>query len=267
VDRKIALLIPVYNDREGLRRTLEGLPREVPLDVVVVDDGSDPPLSFPEVPPPHRAFLVRLERNRGIVGALNEGLRFILERGYPYVARLDAGDVALPGRFSAQLRFLEEHPDHALVGGQVRFVDMEGRETHHEAFPTEDGAIRRAMRGRNVFIHPAVMIRAQALREAGPYREGYSAGEDYEIFFRLMRRYRVANLGEEVVVCQVNPKGISRQRRRAQLLSRLRVQLENFDPRLKESWLGVAKTLALLLTPWSVVQGLKRRLPGRSGWL
>ena len=267
MERKIALLIPVYNNPEGLRRSLESLPLEVPLDVVVVDDGSDPPLSLPEVPPPHRTFLVRLERNGGIVRALNEGLRFILERGYAYVARLDAGDLALPGRFSAQLRFLEERPECALVGGQVRFVDMEGRETHHEAFPTEDGAIRKAMRGRNVFIHPAVMIRTQALREVGPYRGGYPAGEDYELFFRLMRRYRVANLGEAVVVYQVNPRGISLQRRRAQLLSRLRVQLENFDPGLKESWLGVVKTLALLLTPWSVVQGLKRRLSGRSGWL
>jgi hypothetical protein len=101
----------------------------------------------------------------------------------------------------------------------------------------------------------------------GLYREGYPAGEDYEFFFRLMERYQAANLGEEVVVCQVNPKGISLRRRRAQLLSRLRVQLENFDPRLKESWLGVAKTLGLLLLPWTVVQGIKRRLPGRSGWL
>jgi hypothetical protein len=50
VERKIALLIPVYNDPEGLRRSLESLPPEVPLDVVVVDDGSDPPLPPPEVP-------------------------------------------------------------------------------------------------------------------------------------------------------------------------------------------------------------------------
>jgi hypothetical protein len=80
------------------------------------------------------------------------------------------------GGLSAQLRFLEERPGCALVGGQVRFVDAEGRETHKEAFPTEDGAIRRAMRGRNVFIHPAVMIRTQVLREVGLYREGYPAG-------------------------------------------------------------------------------------------
>ena len=267
MERKIALLITVYNDPEGLKRSLESLPLEVPLDVVVVDDGSDPPLPPPEVSEPHRTFLIRLERNQGVARAANEGLRFILERGYPYVARLDAGDLALPGRFSAQLRFLEEHPECALVGGQVRFVDIEGRETHHEAFPTEDGAIRKAMRGRNVFIHPAIMVRTQALKEVGFYREEYFPSDDYELCFRLMRRYQVANLGEEVIVCQVNPNGISLRNRRAQLLSRLRVQLENFDPGLKESWLGVVKTLALLLTPWSVVQGLKRRLSERSGWL
>jgi hypothetical protein len=82
-----------------------------------------------------------------------------------------------------------------------------------------------------------------------------------------MRRYWVANLGEEVVVLPGKPEGNKLRRRRVQLLSRLRVQLENFDPRLKESWLGVAKTLGLLLLPWTVVQGIKRRLPWRSGWL
>lgn len=267
MDRPVALLIPVYGDGEALAKTLGSLPQELPLDVVVVDDGSEPPLAPPEPPPPHRLFLLRLERNRGITEALNHGLAWILERGYPYVARLDAGDRALPGRFLAQLRFLEENPEYALVGGQVRFVDTAGRETHQESFPTEDREIRRTMHARNVFMHPAVMMRTQALREVGLYREAYPAAEDYDLFFRLMRRYKVANLPQEVLVYKINPKGISLKRRRQQLFTRLKVLLENFEPGLKESWLGLAKNLALLLSPTPMVFWLKRRLRERRGWL
>ncbi|MEN2981531.1 MAG: glycosyltransferase [Thermus sp.] len=265
--RTLALLIPVYNDQEGLGKTLTHLPGEIPLDVVVVDDGSQPPITLPKLPPPHRAFLLRLEENRGITGALNEGLRFILERGYPYVARLDAGDVALPGRFAKQLRFLEEHPEYALVGGQARFVDPAGRETHRERFPTEDGEIRRVMHARNPFLHPAVTLRTEAIKAVGLYSESYPAAEDYELFFRLARRFKVANLEQEVIEYKVDPKGISLRKRRRQLLTRLRILLENFDPGLKESWLGLLKNGALLLTPTSLVGWLKGRLPGRRGWL
>ncbi|MDW8357173.1 glycosyltransferase [Thermus sp.] len=266
-ERKVALLIPVYNDQEGLEETLAHLPGEIPLDVVVVDDGSQPPITLPQLPPPHRAFLLRLDGNRGITGALNEGLRFVLARGYPYVARLEARDVALPGRFAKQLRFLEEHPEYALVGGQARFVDPTGRETHRERFPTEDGEIRRVMHARNPFLHPAVTLRTEALRAVGLYSERYPAAEDYELFFRLVKGFKVANLDEPVVEVLVNPEGISGKKRRRQLLTRLRILLENFDPGLKESWLGLLKNGALFFTPTPLVGWLKRRLPGRRGWL
>ncbi|WP_026174896.1 glycosyltransferase [Thermus igniterrae] len=262
----VALLIPVYGDQKGLEKTLSTLPSDLPLDVVVVDDGSHPPLVLPPVGEPHRAFLLRLDTNQGITRALNHGLHWVLERGYPYVARLDAGDLALPGRFGRQLRFLEENLEYGLVGGQVRFVDLEGRETHRERFPTEDWEIRRVMHARNVFMHPAVMMRTEALKKVGLYRETYPAAEDYDLFFRLMRHYKVANLPEEVLVCRINPGGISLRKRRQQLRTRLRILAENFEPGLKESWLGLAKNLALFLAPTPLVFWAKRLLKGRGGW-
>jgi len=264
---RVALLIPVYNNQDGLERSLASLTGEVPLDIVVVDDGSTPPIRLPEVPPPHRAFLLRLEENKGIEHALNHGLGWILERGYEYVARLDVGDIPLPGRFLRQMEFLEENPEYALVGGQVQFVGLDGKEVFRERFPTEDAQIRRIMHARNCFIHPAVMVRAWALKEVGLYSDRYKAVEDFELFFRIMRRFKVANLPGYVVKCEVNPGGISLTKRRKQVLGRLKVMLHYFDPRIKESWLGLVKNLLLLFTPVPLVQALKQRLEGRRGWL
>lgn len=264
---RLALLIPVYNNQHGLQRSLAALTDEVPLDIVVVDDGSTPPIRLPEVPPPHRAFLLRLEENKGIEHALNHGLGWILERGYEYVARLDAGDIPLPGRFLKQTEFLDENPEYALVGGQVQFVRPDGEEVFRERFPTEDAQIRRIMHARNCFIHPAVMIRASALKAVGLYSDRYKAAEDFELFFRIVQRFKVANLPDYVVRYEVNPKGISLTRRREQVLSRLKVMLLHFDPRIKESWLGLVKNLLLLFAPVPAVQALKRRLKGRRGWL
>jgi len=252
-------LIPVYSDPEGLGASLATLPAEVPLDVVVVDDGSDPPLPLPLVSAPHRVHLLRLPQNQGIARALNYGLEWILSQGYPYLARLDAGDTALPGRFAGQLAFLKTHPNHALVGGQAEFVDGGGRRLYRERLPQSYAELRRAMHLRNCFIHPAVMIRTSVLRELGPYRTDFPAAEDYELFFRVVRRHPSANLPSVVVRVRHNPRGISARYRRQQLFSRLRVQLAYFDPGLPESYLGLLQTLGLMLVPAPAVWALKRR--------
>lgn len=265
---QVALLIPVYKDQPGLELCLSTLPGDFPVDVVVVDDGSDPPIQLPVVAPPHRGFLLRLGQNQGIEHALNHGLSWILQQGYEYLARLDSGDVSLPQRFTKQVAFLGSHPEYALVGGQVRFVDAEGREVFRDRFPTSDQAIRRVMHARNCFIHPAVMLRTQALRELGVYSDRYKAAEDYELFFRILRNYKVANLGEEVVSVHLNPRGISLKKRRQQVLSRLKVMLHYFDPLIKESYLGLVKNLALLLAPTRWVKVAKQALGERQrGWL
>lgn len=263
----VALLIPVYQDQEGLEYSLQRLPIDFPLDVIVVDDGSEPPIRAPRVCEPHRVFVIRLGENRGIEYALNAGLKWILEHGYEYVARLDAGDVALPGRFSRQVEFLEANPDYALVGCQVRFVDKDGREVFQEQFPTEYEKIRRIMHARNCFIHPAVMFRTRVLRGVGLYSTQYKAAEDYELFFRITSRHKVANLDDAAVICCVDSSGISRSKRRRQLLSRLKTMWRYFDPLVPESYLGILKTLALLFTPVQLVVAVKRLLPRRSGWL
>ena len=263
----IALLIPVYNDPGGLQLSLNSLPAEVSLDVVVVDDGSEPPVVLRDVPPSHRFFLLRTERNRGIQYALNYGLQWILARNYSYVARLDCGDVALPGRFLWQLLFLEEHPEYALVGGQACFIDESGACVFEERLPTTHEEIRAELHLRNCFLHSAVMLRVSALRVVGLFSEDCEAAEDYDLFFRIAKRFKVANLDRRVVLCRLDRKGISFARRGRQLRSRLKIMLRHFDPRRVESWLGVMRTAALLPIPATWVWAVKRRWAGRRGGL
>lgn len=267
MQNRIALLIPVYNDQEGLNLSISKLPGEVPLDIVVVDDGSQPPIVLPDIPPPHQGYLLRLAKNQGIEHALNHGLKWILERGYEYIARLDAGDIALPGRFLKQQQFLDQHPEYVLVGGQAHFVDGEGRDVFEEHFPETYAEIRRFMHARCCFIHPAVMLRASVLRDVGLYSDRFKAAEDYELFFRIVRKYKAANLPHVVVITAWDPQGISLTKRRAQVWSRIRIMLHYFEPGRKESWLGILKNLPLLVLPLPWVISLKRRLKRFRGWL
>ena len=271
---RVAVLIPVHNDWSRLARTLTALAFDGgSFDVVVVDDGSTPPL---EIPPdlPFRVELLRLERNLGITGALNAGLAHIVRAGhYVYVARLDAGDVSRPGRIAAQVAFLDAHRDHAVVGCATAWVDLDRRLLFEFRPPTTDGELRRFQRYRVGLVHPAVMLRVTALGELGFYDERFSGAEEYELFLRLARRYKLANLPEVYVEVELSPWSLSARRFQHGVV-RLRVQAHYFEPHSAHAWLGFARSILLLFATRGLVIKVKgwlaflsRRNPGQSAGL
>lgn len=260
--RRVAVLIPVYDGIEALRPTLDSLLQaRLPagLRTLIVDDGSEPPIALE----PGRydrlgVQLARLPRNQGIVAALNRGLELARELGAAYVARLDAGDTIHPQRLEKQLAFLEAHPDVGIVSSDVLFVDPGGRPLFRFEAPRTDAEARRRMHINCCLLHASVMLRMSVLEEAGAYSAQYPAAEDYDLFLRMLQRSRAAAIDEPLTTAIAAPGGITIRRRRAQLLSRLRLQWRHFDAGCVASYLGIAATLAFFVVPYSLVSGLKR---------
>ena len=222
----------------------------------IVDDGSDPPMSIPH-DLPFRVQLIRQEPNQGITAALNRGLAQIAADRYDYVARLDAGDLSLPGRLAAQAAFLDHHPEHAVVGTATRHVDVAGRVLYDFHPPTEHGDVVRGLRYQAVLVHPSIMLRLTAVQACGMYENRFPGGEDYDLFFRLAERYKLANLREVFVVKEINPSSITSRRRR-RLLGRLRLLAWHFDHRSVHSYLGIFANALALLIPRRLIFGIRR---------
>lgn len=260
---RLAVLIPVFNAQRGLERSLASLRHDgARFEAIVVDDGSTPPVILPkELPFP--TTLIRLPHNQGITTALNAGLRLIVAAAFEYVARLDAGDLSLPGRFAAQMAFLDAHPDHAVVGTYAEVFDEAGHPVYQFRPPTEHAALMRAFRYRNAICHPSVMMRMSAIAAAGLYREDYPGGEDYELWLRLGRGHRLANLDRILVRKEETRSSISARRSRL-AVSRLRIQLDHLDPLSIHAYLGIARSFVLLCVSRAA---LMRLLRFRARWL
>lgn len=259
------MLLPCYGDQAGLDRTLTSLARErEAFDVLLVDDGSPTPLEAPSTVGTHRVTLVRLEPNRGLDAVLALGSARVRDDGYPFLGRIDAGDLAKNQRFAAQLAYLRAHPECACLGTSVSVVEPDGRVVYQAEVPTSHDAIVRALRYGNCMYHPSLVMRTDALFAVGGYRADAPACEDYDLVQRFARRYAVANLPAAHLDYELAPNSISRSRRHAQLRSRLRVQLRYFDPTDVHAYAGAALTLAMLPIPAPVVSAAKRaigRLP------
>lgn len=262
---RCALLIPHYQDMAGLLVSLASIGRDEKIDVFVVDDGSS--LSLDETTLLHafkaqgKVYFIYLPHNQGIQFALNQGLAEIGQQ-YDYIARLDCGDICAPERFFQQMEFLDQHPDIALVGSAVTFTNTQGHAIYTLVLPADAKAIRSAMHNNCAFIHPSVMWRTKMAIPLGNYPLAYPMAEDFAFFWRFVRQYNTANMREVLVYTQINPKGLSMHRRQEQLRSRLRLQCQYFNWVFYGSYVGVLKTLLLMLLPYRWVLRYKQKRYG-----
>ncbi len=262
MDTDVVVLIPHYNNLEGLKQSLVAVSKSViPIDALIVDDGSSTPIEEEQLRQIHPSTVVlRSPTNEGIEYALNRGLTFICDhKPYKYVARLDADDISSPDRFAKQREFLENNPDIFLVGSWALFVDRSGKPLWRFCPPAEHKYIRKRMFVNNMFCHPTVMCRLELFKEVGFYSTEHPSAEDFALFFKVTRRFKVANIPEYLVRTYVTPGGISLGWRNQQVKARIRIILDNFDFSFW-AFYGLTRNILLWLLPVSFVQNLKCKL-------
>jgi glycosyltransferase involved in cell wall biosynthesis len=255
----VAVLMPAYNGQADVDRTLASFVESAPVHVLIVDDGSTPPIVAPALPN-LQIEVLRMPQNGGIERALQAGIEALAARGYRYAARIDAGDLAAPGRLAKQRAYLEAHPNVAGLGMWTQVVSREGAPLFMLRTPVEPEAVRRLRFFRASLVHPAMMLRIDAVRAVGNYRIAYRAAEDLDLFLRLMERYDCANLPELGLYYELNEGGISATKRRRQIVSTLKLQWRYFNAANAYDWLGLAKNLLHLVTPYSALRTMKRAL-------
>lgn len=190
----LTVVMTVYNGSPYVEEAVNSLLAQDfdDFELVIVDDGStDGTAEALARRTDPRMRLVR-RAHAGRVAALNHAVG--LARGR-YLANLDADDVALPGRLALPVRFLDDHPDVAVVGSAIQpFIgDDAGRLPRR--LPRSDRAIRWSFLLRNPIVNSSVTFRTTSLVEAGGYDPAYTdVLDDADLLLRLGRRHRMANL-------------------------------------------------------------------------
>jgi len=131
-----------------------------------------------------RIDIVRLSRGQGLAHAMNAGLDQCL---CDYVARMDSDDISMPDRLELQLAYVERNRSLDVVGSWPEEFFEDGTKSQLKIAPVRHEAIVRALRWRNVLVHPALLIRTATLRQVGGYRAGFGKLGDYDLFVRLVQ--------------------------------------------------------------------------------
>lgn len=246
---EIAVLLPVYGAQKKMEDTVASLRDQgVGFDIFIIDDGNEPALTLPVFPERRAAysgdvFIIRQSPNQGLIAALNRGIEEIRNLGYSYVARIDAGDLALPTRLSLQVGAFKANPELALCGSFCTRVDGNGVELGLSTYPLTSPELKKSVRYRASFSHPTVMMRLDIFDEIEAYRPGYHHAEDCELFFRIAQRYQTCNLPVSLLIYEQVEESISAIHARTQALTTLRIYFNHFNPLIWQSWFGIASKI------------------------
>jgi glycosyltransferase involved in cell wall biosynthesis len=203
--------MPVYNGAVYLEEAIDCILDQTygNFEFIIINDGStdgsagiigqynDPRIRYYE------------HENRGLAATLNRGIE--LSRG-KYIARQDQDDISLPGRFAKQINFLETNPEHGMVGTWAEIWIGNEKAYREHRHPTDNLVLQFDLLFTNPFVHSSMMIRRAVFDEIGLYATDKTRQppEDYELWSRVAKKFRVGNIPEILQIYREIPKSMSR---------------------------------------------------------
>ena len=207
---KVSVLIPVFNAERFVAESVGSILRQTfrDFELIAIDDGSidDSNKILTECARTDSRIRVKSRPNLGIVATLNEALG--LARG-KYVARMDADDVCVQERLAVQVAVMDANDELVALGSNSIVTDPDGRRLGTFAVPLSHEELDSAhLEGRSSIHHPSVIMRTDALRTVGGYREGFCPAEDLDLWIRLAEVGRIANVPEPLLIRRLTLDGI-----------------------------------------------------------
>ncbi len=183
---RITVLMGIYNCAPTLQEALDSLYAQTYKDfkIVMCDDGSkDDTLKIAKenARMHENVIVIKNERNMGLNYTLNHCLEYA---DTEYCARMDGDDISLPTRFEKEIKFLDEHPEYAVVSTPMIYFDENGDFRRGKG----RGEIKAAdfIHGTPI-CHAPSMSRTETIKAVG----GYSVSdkllrvEDYHLWFKV----------------------------------------------------------------------------------
>lgn len=215
----VSIVMPVFNAGKFVEKSLQSLLDQTfrNFELIIVDDCStDKSLKIVSGFKDERIRILKNETNRGIVFSRNRGLSEIRGRFY---APFDADDIARKDKLEKQVKFLDSHPEFAMIGTWAKLIDDKNKLLPKKwKLNSTPERIPSIMLFRNYFVHSSIMVRSNFISQE-KYRAGFDVVEDYKFCADIAMHHKVYNLPEYLIHYRVHDKSamrIDKERMKAQ---------------------------------------------------
>lgn len=197
----VSVIMGAYNCSDSVGSSIESIMNQTypNWELIICDDCSTD--NTVEV---IRSYQEKCDKIVLLQNAVNQKLPFTLNRCLQYakgkyIARMDADDISLERRFEHQVIFLNQHPEYAVVAGGV--IPFDEKSEKKPRIPKPEPTRKTLYRGAP-FLHPTVMVRAEAYRTLNGYTVSKRTikGQDLDLWYRFYAHgYKGYNLQEPVL--------------------------------------------------------------------
>ncbi len=269
MEPRLSVILPVFNSVSTLKKSIQSILEQSydKFELIVGDDGSsDHPEMVIHAITDDRLIFVSLPHN-GLAATLN---KLITIASGKYIARMDADDVCLLGRFKYQVSYLDTNPDVDVVAGKVILTGDSRAEgiKHYIEWQNKLLSPEEIYKNRFVdspIVHPSVMFRKSVFLKYGGYTEE-SLPEDFELWLRWMDLgVSIAKVNKPVLYWHDSPTRLTRSHRnydrdkffklKAIFFSKWFQKIFQFN--LPEIWVCGTGTKVFKRTQWLKQSGLE----------
>ena len=197
-----SVILPVYNAEKYLDAAIQSTICQTykNIEIICVDDiSTDTSLAILHryAKEDKRITVLQLPRHSGAATAANWAIKHAKGK---FIARMDADDIMLPDRFEKQVKFLIDNPDVVGCGGQCMRIDENSTPMGVKSFPQSHEAIHEMIFHAMPLQQPTLMVNKEKLpKDFVWYNQNLHIVEDFDLFYRLMKIGKLANLPEVIL--------------------------------------------------------------------
>lgn len=241
----VSVIVITFNRVDILSETIDSILRQTYTDfeLIVVDNMSD------DATEEYVASLSDLRTryfrnpNHGVI-AVNRNYGIQQARG-KFIAFCDDDDLWLADKLHQQITLLERNPDVALCYTNAEsFVDDRVIESKRMCRCVRHNHFFQLLRG-NFIPNSSALVRRQVFHELGLLTTDPLLREDYEMWLRIARQYRLAGIDASLIRYRLHPGNVAGDLA-AETLRAIRT-LESVAKSLDLSWLLVQSHVAYQL--------------------
>lgn len=251
----VSIIIPVFNAEKYISEALESIINQTysNLEIIIIDDGStDNSLNIiGKYNCDNRIKILKNVENMGLIYSLNKGIK---ESKGKYIARMDADDISDTTRIEKQVEFMEKNTDICICGtGCEVFFNNNKFLKKKINVETDYEKIVAGTLFKCEFIHPSVIMRTEIISENNyRYDFKFKAVEDYELWSRIINKYKVSNIKESLLSYRILNTSITSNANRDIILRKntfkmiFKNYLENLGYYLTEEELNIHFEIAMI---------------------
>jgi glycosyltransferase involved in cell wall biosynthesis len=199
----VSVIITCYNHGNYLANAIESAKASIPIEIVVVDDGSTDQTKLVCNAYNHVKYIY--QHNQGLSAARNTGIE---NSAGKYLVFLDADDWLLENALDINLAYLKNMPEAAFVSGaHIKLLEAKNVRDEKKIVVNEQHYAH-FLKGNYIAMHATVMYQ-RWIFDQFKFDTTLNAFEDYDLYLKISRNHPVIHHQELLAVYRIHGSNMS----------------------------------------------------------